>query len=482
MAGLRLVGFPTHSSAVEGLVRKLFGYSAVLRGGEWYVPENDPALRAGPKGILKMHGRLVLEPANFSEIASKLAKAVPPDFDEFHSHSLQAIPNQVHIAGNLGIISELTHVLTEITIASNDQLPAIIQNKLLPLLFEKLGYRYVVPVSVFSSIQQGYFSFAKQGCLVERFGVEKAKQLTFEQQAFAGIEMSGALEVLNFVDAMTRSVPAAFTLPVRRYGCAWHFYGDGVPRYSIEHVSGLFQTPLSSSSPRYTDLGMPSLSGLHNMKEQNIWRLLKLVVDGVNRLFSCLNDHKNFADSTGRIDYLAQLRGYAGVYLAFADLMQVNCWPDTHCRIAFSYSLLDKLANLKKHLGSHQDSEGDIAKQFASLGQGKELKRLIQTDIAPLYPDLAKPLLRMVGTCYWNLHRHLGKGVSPNGFDEVKRLSLFRGFRNLHHGSYLQNDKFEKLFLTSKGSVPPALATLPYILILGLLTNPSSFFSFKPTI
>ena len=90
--------------------------------------------------------------------------------------------------------------------------------------------------------------------------------------------------------------------------------------------------------------------------------------------------------------------------------------------------------------------------------------------------------MRLVGTTYWSIHRHLKPQSRSPGLSEKARLSFLRDLRNLNHGTFLRGTRFDSLFLEAEGTVPLDLATLPFLLTLGLILDPPAFLSFRPAV
>jgi hypothetical protein len=471
MQGIRLSGVPVTPGTIDNLLREWFGYQVEERDGEWWIPESDSALRDGPPQILTMHPRIELNPDRFPEIADKMISAVPDDFDEY----VNPPPANVDILGTLGVLSELNCATTETELAPPPALKRVLVEKLLPLLTTEFKATNVVPVSLSAGMQQQYFSFAKVSLLTQLFGGGRLEELLHDKNAFSGIEITGALDILGFVDALTRLIPIAFSLPVRRRGCTWHFYGDGFFPMKSLACHGLFQDFLRGINPRSADIVMGNLDGLHSFREENAWRLIRAAVLGINRLMSFLNNPLTFTNHHGKTDFLLQLKSYGAVHMLFADLLAVNYSINPHSQISFSFAFMDKLANLRKHLGGASGGEGTLAKDLASLRFGKAVRGVIGRELGIIHEDLAKSFLPVVRSCYWHIHRHLGREIGRSGKVEAKRLSRLRSMRNLNHGAFLQDDKFNEVFFEATGTVPPSLAALPYILALGLVLSPKEF-------
>lgn len=437
-------------------------------------------MRAGPPDVPTMHPRITLDPANFRGAAEEMVAAVLREHEEGLESARAKLPREIPVASDFGLHSQLHVALTKVGILPLENLEQHLEKELLPLMVKELGYKYVVPVSVNAPAQQSYSSFAKNVLVAQRFGPSQLERRVLKSRALHGIELSG-FDILGIVDGLTRLAPVAFTMPVDRPGSAWHFYADGFRSWPLVANRGLFGEFMSQVSPRSEEV-VRVLTGAGSMDEANIWRLLREAVYGANRLVRCLNDPRTSAGSTGAIDFLAQLQAYGAVRLIIADLLAMNHSTVDHDRIVFAFAFMDKLANLRSHVGGMGGAEARLFEGLASISQGKELKRLMRQTMGLTHPELATALVPVIGVAYGGLHRHLGSELPGHGKSETKRLGRLRAFRNMNHGTYLRKRAFDALFLGAVGTVPHELVTLPFVLMLGLLSDPDVFLKFQPVV
>jgi hypothetical protein len=120
---------------------------------------------------------------------------------------------------------------------------------------------------------------------------------------------------------------------------------------------------------------------------------------------------------------------------------------------------------------------------LASLSQRDQLKELIGSGAARFgYRDLSRSLTDMVDVCYERLHEQLGKQSDNDEASEASRLERIWLQRNVRHGAFLRQKAFERLFLASNGTIASTIGTLPFLLVLGLTSDPARFLSFSPTV
>jgi hypothetical protein len=476
MTEVRLPFIPATNNRLPDILLEKTGLSAVFSNGEWVCPMGSN-LRMPP--ILELHSRMELIPENFSEIAAKLVATIPDDLEAGRPDIRSVLPDGVDIIGTLGVQSELKRWLLETMIAPLSSVPEILERHLLPLMVDEFNARYVAPISLQASRQQSFFSTAKTAVLIERFGYEEAKRLLLERSVFQGIEMTAGIELLSFVDALTRLFPLAFSLPVHRAGVSWQFYSDRPFIFQRGSEKGLYQEFIMGTSPRIDSSS--SLVGLGDPSEKEIWQMLRQAVDGLNALMAHLNDWRTFLREDRTVDFLEQLRAYGSIFAFFSDVLAMNYSREPHSQATFMFGAIDKLANFKAGMTGLSDREEQgIANEIVDLETGKELKRIINDDIGELRPELAKALLPIVGRCYGNLHRSLGRDMEDGRGDGTQRAKRFRSLRNINHGAFLRGNQFHDLFVTGQGVVPPAVGVLPFLLALGLTTSPKRFIQYRP--
>ena len=131
-------------------------------------------------------------------------------------------------------------------------------------------------------------------------------------------------------------------------------------------------------------------------------------------------------------------------------------------------------------MGCPESNEPKIFNSLLSLAQGKELKALFQQHVAAVHPTLGQALIKTTGRVYAGLHRNLGRQCDLDERRESPRLERLRALRNLTHGPFLRGGRFDKLFLGSEGVVPAEIGTVPWLLMLGLLTDPETFLRANP--
>lgn len=461
---------------VNSVLEEYFGVRASAHGNHLSI-SNSTLQAMLARDTITSGPQIALSEGSTSELAQRLVRSIPDDFKDRYP----APPKKIVLSKVYGLISEVEEGLIKTTIASEEELPATVENILLPVMTAKLGAKFVTAVSVNAGIQQAWVSLAKVLLLVQRYS-EKEALKRMRAGALDSV-LPTSLDALAYVDALTRFTPLHLTLPVYREGCAWHFQREAMWMFPIAPEFGLNQQFMFNLSPLSEKVSFRGLSGLRGMSAQVIWRYLRFVTTGVNRLCKFLNDPRSFAGSDGSIDLLRQAQAYSAIRLLFSDISAVNYAPNPHHRIGFAMSALDKLANLRIALvGDVTYNESRAMTDLASESQAENLRSILARRLKAMnYGDLDASLGPMVEQCYADFHEDLSKSVG-GASTEGARLAYVRMLRNVRHGTFLNRGQFEDVFLSSAGNVPESLVTIPFALALGLLAEPAEFLLYRPQV
>jgi hypothetical protein len=476
--------FPGIAKSTDGINQYLFSQFGITGrhvGESIVVTERDAEIGFGPSEFLTLHRQIPLREGKETEIANELFAQIS---DEVREAQVPVPPGgRVNVPGDFGLLTEVAAATVQLATEPYRGPSKSLAGSIIPVLRDKLGARFVTGVSVNAGHLQSHISFAKIGLLAGRFTVADAQRLLREQKAMAGA-LPSALDSIAYVDSLMRFTPLALTLPVHKGNCAWHFQAEAMWQFHHEVVNGFLEEFTMGLSPLADQSNILGLSGLGNMGEANIWRYLRLVVGGVNRLLSYVVDPRNFAiPGSGEVDFLRQVQAHSALHLLFADLAAINFSMAAHSRASFAMSALDKLANLRTQLGGIGGNEGSAFQGLCSVAQRNELKRsLIDWCQAPGYADLGRALEGTVERCFDSVHSYLDEQAGGGRGSEAGRLARLWSQRNVRHGAFLQRGQFEQLFLESHGTVPSALSSIPFLLVLGLVADPSSFLRFRPVV
>ncbi len=435
------------------------------------------AARLVPGDALIRKPQYNLSERSLSEIASNMFDQIPPDL---LAHQPPPPDDGITIPPNRGVLSDLIHMNSLLAVVPNKQILEVIENKLLPLMIDGYNASFVTGVALETGAQQQAISITKIALLSSRYDQDEVRTLVASHGAMSGA-LPNSLEYLAYIDCLTRLSPIFMTLPSFRSGCSWHFQGDAMWQFNGALVNSELSQFSQSINPLAEDAHLFGFHGLKRMNEENVWRYLKIVIEGVNRLIEFMNDFRNFTDANGHVDLLKKTQTYSAIRLIFADIAAINLSTESHSRISHSMSALDKFSNLKVILGSVPLSEAQAMQGLASNSQRVELIRITESTLSQLYPELCESLKTVMDRCFDELHTHLGEQSSAARESETERLNRLWSQRNIRHGSFLRRNQFESLFFESSGTVPVTISSLPIILMLGMILSPEEFLQFVPS-
>ena len=465
-------GWNAYLSGFHGLVGRPSGDDLILR-----VADVERAF--GGRRFLRLHGQIPLVPEHDAETAASLHGLISEEMKQLQMKP----PKSITVQPGYGILSDVSGATDLLAVQADRDVVANLRDKIIPIMRDKIGARYVTGVTIDAEEFQKFVSFAKIALLAGTYSdVLEAERHTREGEALAGA-VPHALEPLSYLDALTKFSPLALTLPVRRLNCAWHFQSEKMWVFGHAPANGVLAEFGLSINPMAAESTVLGLSGLSNMNESNVWRYLRLVTESLNQLLAYLINPLNFADAGGRVDFLRQVQAMSAVRLIFADLAAMNFSTSAHQRVSFAMSALDKLANLRVQLGGAGGAEGEAFRALCSEAQRDELIRVYRARFGAFgYDELAASFSSAILRSYNHLHAYLGEQDPTKTKSEKVRLDRLWMQRNVRHGMFLQRQQFEKLFLESHGRIPRTLGSLPFLLQLSLLFNSKEFLSFRPAI
>jgi len=467
---MRFVGVAKKGDGLRGTLEQL-GIIAERQGSDLII-EGANAERLKLKSILSTAPRLILEKGKEPEIAKKLMSQLPTQYSEPNVPQ----PEKITLTKSFGILSDIERVTTLAMILPEPELEAFLTSELLPVMIEKLSARYVTTIVANAEYQQAWISLSKICFLTEKVGIDEAARLVQKNNAFA-TALPGGADVLSYLDTLTRFMPIAITLPIRRrLFASWHFQCEGAWGFpgalsnSFMHQFTILLSPLSTNSHHV------GLAGL-DITQTIGWQLLRAGSGAINCLMSFANDPRNFTKENGDVDFLKKIQTYAAINFIFADLSALNFSTTAHHRVSFSMSIFDKLANLRAMLSAGTLPESKIMPLLLSFSQRERLRNVFEKKFREFYPLLTDALISALDQSFDNLNEHLyQRGKQSEQETEARVLERLWFQRNLRHGPFLRNpEHFERIFLESDGSVPSALASVAYFLVLGFALDPRGF-------
>jgi hypothetical protein len=362
----RIPALGDKAAGFEKLLRESWGFRPLRAGSDWVVLAMDPGLRAYPRDVLRMLGPLPLQQENRHKVAGRMLSWIPGGINVLLDQLGETVKYSFE---EDSILNRLYSSRSRLSMCRAEDLRAIIRDELLPLMLE-MGATEVYGVTADIQYQGQIYTFSKFGQLMSEYNSDDVGRLVFERGALSGI-LPSALNVLWYVNTLTRLSPIAFTLALGRGDCAWHFIGPGAfvfsPSVRCEGLFHQFIDPISPVSSRSFFLPtrlMPSLT------KEGTEVFLRVVVDAVNSMTRFLNDLKSYVDpKTKIVDFSKQIQTFAAVDLLFADITSLNYSTSGFHRISCAMSAFDKLANLVKNLGGVSGKETEIFKSLFSAEQ-----------------------------------------------------------------------------------------------------------------
>jgi len=300
------------------MLRKIWGFRPVRDGDDVVVLDTDPALRAAPRDVLRIHGPLSLKEANRHKLAGKMIVWIPGQANEFFDGLAETVTYSYEEDSALNRIYACR---SRLATCQTQDVRTIVRDELLPFMVE-MEVTEVYGVTVDIQHQGSIYTFSKFGLLIKEYGFHQVEQLVFERNALTGI-LPNALNVLWYVNTLTRLAPIAFTLAIERGDCAWHFVGPGAfafqPSVRCEGLFHQFTEAISPVSERSVILPAASLPTL---TKDGAHIVLEVAVNAVNSIAGFLNDLRNFIDAdTKEVDFAKQVQAFGALDLLFADLL-----------------------------------------------------------------------------------------------------------------------------------------------------------------
>jgi hypothetical protein len=475
MPDVRFQGMAKFESNINVFFKDNFGIELVKDGEDWVISGNDPFLLDGSPDVFQMHPAVDFISTDPAITAINLASLIPETMEEFQPGE----PFDIQLLEGMGDLTEIERISAFLVGEDKSKVEEIIEKEVLPFM-AKQNMKMVIPITIDSKFQMTWFSVLKIGLLTEKFGFDEARSRVQENRALEGI-LPSSLDILSYLDALTRLAPIAISFPIRRWDASFHFVGGGFLSFpSVGPINGYFSEFFSSLAPMDAEPVGPHTLKLKGMNYEGIWKYFKAIVASLNGFLKFLNNPTFFLDDDGKsINLLKQLQIHCGVYLLYSDLLAMNYSTNNYLRNHLCFSILDRLANMKANFSGEMGTDTDNFSRLISAKFGVFLSEIFDREFAPYSGELATAWKDMTTDCYQEFHEHLEKEIGENGSSEENRLERVRAERNLvGHGTFLRRSQFESLFFESQGMMPPQLPIMAFLLVLGLTLSPKEFLEF----
>lgn len=466
MKDVKFPGFAsTAGTAGIQRLKELTGYNVVIQGADLVIPANDPSLDTSRLSILEIGKFIDLNEKTYGSIAEEYANFLANDYEAYDGEKPSAVP----IYTKLGLIAELKKELIEVFFSDRSTLRNRIQNYTCRFMKEQFEAKDAVAIRINGSLQQALLSLGKFSLLLDRFGYEEARKINFESRALEGL-LPHPAHMLSYVEALTYCAPLVISLPVSRVGSALHFFPMKPILFPKDANKGIIETISSSPEPMSEEeisvMLEPDDFGATGQR-----RYFKLVIDGLNRLLGFINDIRNYQESSGTVNFQAFIQAHSALYLIFIEILSMNFVNSVYLKQKIAFSVLNKIANLKRHVGNCRDHEAELFKALFKNETGELIAGTLRYHGRKIYDRLGNKLASVTYQTYSSIHNHLEKILGTK--NEGTKLECIRTLRNAsEHGTFLQGNQFDKSLLINEGSIPAEIANLPILIVLAMILEP----------
>lgn len=473
---IRLSKLAAMGAQNKASIEAMTGYELAPDGSDWVVYDTDPALRTKRTFLSISSVGLRLKKDTYEQVAAECVKYVHPVFEKKFT---EKVPPTVSIAKNLGLISDLDEARNHFFWAKPKHLGKHLVDHVFPAM-QRLGAIRVYPVSIEAEKYYQGIALTKISYLNQRHDLDIAKDKILNDRVLSAA-LPSPLEPLNALDSLLFAPPNAMAIPLHRVGSALLFTCNHTWHFPHILLSNIFDLLDSTEEPLSTN----ALMDIFNSKQLTknvIQDYLSLAVEAINNLFSFLLNPLNFLGPHGELDELRQLKAHSLVRSLFADAKAINLTNSFHAKSRLTFQFIDKMANLilelssDKELKRQKQIETRIACRFYSFEYFEKLKSILGYHGRQKGDALGKVLVgatsaikrscvNEVGAAY----KRAGKSRPPTD-DQV--VAYFRVLRNLGHGTYLDREQFEKLFLEVNPVIPSEFVYLPWLTLLAVGLSP----------
>lgn len=474
--GVFLPGLAKQNPSLQRELKARFGYSAVRLGDDFVVPFSDPAFGRGINDVLTVGPSINLHKVPLLSVAKELISRIPTDYDAYKPD----LPSRVGVASGFGLFDIVDEISLQLTIKPKHHLEQYLSDVVLPRLQSEFNFNYVTSVSISSSYLQAIISFAKIVYLLDEFGLKNTEKKLFQDKSLNSI-LPHPLSILEYMQAFILLSPFAVALPFDRPGCVWYFWKDGLISFPHAATHSILEEFKNHYNPLSQTGNTILLEGL-SLSKDNILHYINMIALLLNNTIKYFFDIKNYKNSAGDFDSYRFIQSISGLNLLFSDLLSLNTTSDTFLRAHFSFTALEKIANMKKEMGGLVESESTVAQKLLSLRQGRWIRKELAKAIGPLSLELAKDFSKMTKS-FSNLHKEIARQMDAGRFEEKYRLQTIRSQRNvLIHGAFLSKDQFKNAYVHSRGIFPAQIPNISLLTTLGMMANPSSFLKFSASV
>lgn len=464
-SGLAALGTPN-----KQMIETMSGYSLFQDGNDWVVYDDDPRFNAPPTRYLDLHpDGIPLQANSYAQAADDCIAYLNPTFEQKALSS----PKDLKISNNLGPLSDLEYVRNAFFWGDTK----ILRQRMVAEIFPRmasLGAERVYPVTLDATAFYRAIALPKASYLNRKHGLVVARDKILNDRVLDAA-LPTPLDPLNSLDVLLFAPPYAIAIPLHRVGSellfttrrAWQF-----PTILTANAFDLMDSPIEPFSTNTLD----AILFNEDVSRWIIGAYLNLAVLSINNMTNFLCNPLNFLDGNGEFDELRLLKANSLFRLLVADAKAINMTGSFHGKARLVFQFIDKLANLSVEMahpglvGQRRKLETDATDRFYNLNYFEELKKILRhhgrKQERKLGDALVKIVTRIESKCRADIagvFKKVGRKMSD---EDV--VSYFRILRNLGHGTYLNRDQFEKLFLELNPVIPTEFTYLPWLTLLAL--------------
>jgi hypothetical protein len=442
------------------------------------VNNDDLEITWMPKTFLEIGHLLDIsaEDANLSSVADELIRAVSP-LIQAHSEKKRVVPQYPLLFGKS---TEIENLSMQFQLLDTDKYKPIIVGKLIPY-FKSWDATKSYAIKLDADAAGWALAITKHLYLASNPNTAPNHQELVQQKNVLARILPSHNTVLGIIECLSVSAPSVFAFPFSAPGCLWLFTKEDGWQFRSDALDGFVDRFRSSHSPITGLMGFQRPLHLEFPRPDDQWSFTREFIYRLNAFWNYFLDPTNFVDGNNVIEPIAHIQNLSAVSLLIADWKLISFSTDSHQNAMLSFSIIDKLANLKaRHLGLDEKAERILAQEMFSLRFGELLRRKLETITTTCSTGAKKVLSQECWRLYCNLHLAIANKLGAIGHIENHRTQRLMQQRHLlAHGTFLTRDRFQSLFLNDDGELPVEASEIAKLLMIAFIADPKAFLSFR---
>ncbi|MBY0318306.1 MAG: hypothetical protein K2X72_06240 [Reyranella sp.] len=454
-------------SKLPEIFETAFGRRPIRKAAQWVLEEPSAGFSVAP--LLQVSGPMPIETERYNEVAVRVAS--------FVSRELRATaedrPKSIQIAGGFGLITELEEMQLRAFLAHDDEeLVRILVRDVFPFVVDKFQVTHVCVVRPNLKPQQERLSLAKLLWARDTFGESDFGKRVLEDRVLDAV-FPLPNEMANWLHVFLASAPVQVTITFQLLGAYVLFIHKGVYRFPHAPLAGILGRFATSPVFETTSGGMKTGLWLRVGTIGNIHDYLKCATSLVSSAALFASNPINFQQA-GKWDSQKQVQYLAALNLFFWDVLSANQAHSLYERVSFCLSALDKLANIVRALAQKSVSETAVFKSCFSTRTALGLRDMARRATSK-GDDVVGTMLRVQARHILTVQKSI-RDQAHSATTEPDRLAWLRSYRNLRHGTFLDKNQFESLFVSARGLAPSDLTRVVMAMTIALALDPPALF------